>query len=62
MSAIMSSGEAKEYYARLSEGCWYCDRKSCMLTHKCDPLENARHPERDPYAYHRPRQCEHVKQ
>ena len=54
MSAIMSSGEAVEYRVRLSEGCWYCNRQSCILTHKSDPLKAAQHPERDPYADERP--------
>ena len=49
MSALVSRAEKLEYEERMEKGCWYCDRKNCMLTHKCDPLKDARHPERDPY-------------
>ena len=54
MSAIITHKEAEE--ARMAKiiGCWYCDRKRCCLTHKADPLKDAKHPERDPYADERP--------
>jgi hypothetical protein len=54
MSAIMSHKEAEEYHVRLTEGCWYCNHRRCVLTHKADSLKGAKHPERDPYAEERP--------
>lgn len=50
MSAIMSHAEAEEYHVRLTAGCWYCNQKRCVLTHKADAVQGAKHPERDPYA------------
>lgn len=53
MSAIMTHNEAIEYRDRLSLGCWYCDRKRCVMTHKADSVQGAKYPERDPYASER---------
>lgn len=49
----MTHAEAEEYHIRLTAGCWYCNRKRCVLTHKGDPVTAAIHPDRDPYAEER---------